>query len=76
MCYSKGTKRLALNNWSVKYLARTLERGIVLRRMNNVVFHYFRGKGLGEQVRLMLWEVGVEYEELEIRRHEGEARGA
>lgn len=31
--------------------------------MNNIVFHYFQGKGLGEQVRLMLWEAGVEYEE-------------
>ena len=31
--------------------------------MSNVIFHYFQGKGLGEQVRLMLWEAGVQYEE-------------
>ena len=31
--------------------------------MSNVVLHYFQGKGLGEQVRLMLWEAGVQYEE-------------
>ena len=28
-----------------------------------MAFHYFQGKGLGEQVRLMLWEAGVQYEE-------------
>ena len=28
-----------------------------------VSFHYFQGKGLGEQVRLLLWEAGVQYEE-------------
>ena len=31
--------------------------------MSNVKLHYFQGKGLGEQVRLMLWEAGVQYEE-------------
>ena len=31
--------------------------------MDEVVLHYFRGKGLGEQVRLMLWEAGVKYKE-------------
>ena len=31
--------------------------------MSNVILHYFQGKGLGEQVRLMLWEAGVQYEE-------------
>lgn len=31
--------------------------------MNEVVLHYFQGKGLGEQVRLMLWEAGVKYQE-------------
>jgi len=31
--------------------------------MSNVVLHYFQGKGLGEQIRLMLWEAGVHYEE-------------
>ena len=36
---------------------------MIVTRMNNVVFHYFQGKGLGEQVRLMLWEAGVQYEE-------------
>ena len=28
-----------------------------------VSFYYFQGKGLGEQVRLLLWEAGVHYEE-------------
>lgn len=31
--------------------------------MNEVVLHYFQGRGLGEQVRLMLWEAGVKYKE-------------
>ena len=46
------------------------ERSGHARLMNNVVFHYFQGKGLGEQVRLMLWDVGVQYEERYVETRE------